>query len=54
MYEIPARDREPKTRYQSNAGYGDPSRTHYSSDEDYYRSTGGRSQNGYDGQQYYR
>ena len=54
MYELPAREREPRPRYQSNAGYGDSSRGHYSSDEDFYRSTGGRSHNGYDGQKYYR
>jgi hypothetical protein len=54
MYETSARDREPRPRYQSNAGHGDASRNHYSSDEDYYRSAGGRSHNGYDGQQYYR
>ncbi len=54
MYELAARDREPRPKYQSNAGYGESNRTHYSSDEDYYRSTGGRSHNGFDGQQYYR
>jgi hypothetical protein len=55
MYEMPAREREARPRYQSNAGYGDTTRTHYNSDEDHYRSTGGRSHNGgYDGQQYYR
>ena len=53
MYEMSARDREPRPRYQSNAGYGDASRNQYN-DEDYYRSTGGRSHNGHDGQQYYR
>lgn len=52
MYEMPIRDREPRPRYQSSAGYGGGQ---YSSDEDYYRPTGGRSHNGgYDGQQYYR
>jgi hypothetical protein len=54
MYEMPLREREPRPRYQSNAGFGDSNRGHYSSDEDYYRSTGGRSHNGYDGPQYYR
>lgn len=54
MYELPARDREARPRYPSNAGYGDTSRSHYTSDEDYYRATSGRPQSGYDGQQYYR
>ncbi|ERF75799.1 hypothetical protein EPUS_01629 [Endocarpon pusillum Z07020] len=54
IYELPAREREPRQRYQFNAGYGDSSRGHYNSDEDYYRATGGRSHNSYDGQQYYR
>ena len=54
MYEMSAREREAGPRYQSSAGYGDSSRGHYSSDEDYYRSTGGRTHNGYDGQKYYR
>lgn len=54
MYELPAREREPRQRYQSNAGYGDSSRGQHSGDEDYYRSTGGRSHNSYDGQHYYR
>ncbi|KAF7512076.1 hypothetical protein GJ744_002789 [Endocarpon pusillum] len=54
MYESPAREREPRQRYQFHAGYGDSSRAHYNSDEDYYRSTGGRSHNNYEGQQYHR
>lgn len=54
IYEMPGREKEARSRYQPNAGYGDTGRGHYSSDEDYYRSTGGRSHNGYDGQQYYR
>lgn len=52
MYEMSSRGREGKPRYQSSTGYGDPSRGHYGSEEDYYRSTGGH--NGYDGQKYYR
>lgn len=52
VHELPTR--EPKPRYQANPGYADMSRTHYSSDEDYYRSAGGRSHNGYEGQKYYR
>ncbi len=54
MYELPTREREARPRYQSNAGYVDASRGHHSSDEDYYRSAGGRPRNGYDGQKYYR
>ena len=58
MYEMPSRDRDRDRdvrRYQTGMGYNDPNRGgHYSSDEDYYRSTGGRSHHGYDAQQYHR
>ena len=51
-YDPREREREPRQRFQTSIGM-DGSRQHYSTDEDYYRATGGAYQTGPDGYQQY-